>query len=121
MSYDICATDINFNIIKIEHHNIQGGTFAINGTNEAKLNITFNYNEHFKKVFSFEGIHYLHHKNVIDTIQNLNEAINNLKDDYTNYYWDSTEGNAKLALINLRELALLTLKVDTDAIWVINY
>lgn len=116
MSYDITAIDTLDNIIEVEHHFITGGTYSISGTNEATLNITYNYSEIIEKVI-WGGIKTLHDMKVIDSIGLLNKAIVKLNDDKVNDYWKATEGNVKDALKNLRELALLVLKVDVHSRW----
>ena len=138
MSYDIYAVDKNGETIIVENHDIKGGTYAVGGTNQAHLNITCNYYKFFQKYINEkEGIVFLGGIKVIDSIKILNEAISKMKYDGefigydgncqpiiindTDDYWKSTEGNAKKALVDLRELALLVLKVDTEAIWEVSY
>lgn len=58
MSYDIeLCEPIGGEVIQFETpHMIRGGTYAINGTREAWLNITYNYGKHYRRVFGKDGI-----------------------------------------------------------------
>lgn len=75
------------------------------GTDELWLNITFNYRDKFKKAFETDnGIHCLTGLSGAEAIPILDKAISNLGDDVSDNYWESTEGNAKRALIGLKAL-----------------
>lgn len=121
MSYDCCLNDpvtgetlhtpTNFN------HNIAGGTYALGGTSEMWLNVTFNYGSIFRKVIPKEGILELDGKMAVDTIPILENAIEQLQDDIDPDYWKATEGNAKKALYGLLALA----KMRPDGVWQIMY
>lgn len=58
MSYDISLNEpISGETIKFETaHFVRGGTYAIGGTQEAWLNITYNYAKHYYRVFGEKGI-----------------------------------------------------------------
>lgn len=58
MSYDISLNEpISGETIKFETAQfIRGGAYAIDGTQEAWLNITYNYAEHYYRVFGEKGI-----------------------------------------------------------------
>lgn len=109
MSYDIYLIDkTTKKIINLEQpHHMKGGTYALGGTTEAHLNVTYNYWEHFHRVFGEEGIRSLYGMSGGDSIPILCGAIDNLKDDVSENYWDSTEGNARQSLLHLLELATL--------------
>lgn len=115
MSYDIYLLDpvtkesIEFDSI----HDIKGGTYRIGGTNEAWLNITYNYDKHYRQVFGDEGIRTIYGKSGAESIPVLKDAISQLGDDISNDYWESTEGNAKRALYGLLAFAQLR----PDGIW----
>lgn len=87
--------------------NLGGSIQAVGGSKELFLSITYNYREHFVKAFqSQNSIKCLDNKVVITTIDTITNAIERLDTDYyIEDYWKSTEGNARLALINLLILA----------------
>jgi len=93
---------------------MKGGTYAIGGTTEMHLNITYNYSEHYYRTIDPEiGIRCLYGKSADETIPILEKAIGLLKNDTDRDYWKDTEGNAKRALIQLLVLA----KMRPDGIW----
>ena len=115
MSYDISLNDpvtkevIEFN----EPHMIKGGTYAVGGTQEAWLNITYNYADHFYRVMGEDGIRALYGKTGAESIPILKSAISQLKDNVDSDYWKSTEGNAKKALCGLLSFA----QMRPDGVW----
>lgn len=84
-----------------------GGTYMVNPPvpTEAWFSITFNYCRIFEKVLPEGDIKFFNGKSVDDTLNIIREAIPKLKDDYSDNYWEATEGNAKLALQGLALLA----------------
>lgn len=106
MSYDIYLRDPNTEeVIDLETpHDLRGGTYAI-GDTRAWLNVTYNYSKHFYKVFGKKGVRTIYGMTGEKSISILKNAISQLKDDTTDNYWDSTEGNAKQALQNMLVLA----------------
>ena len=95
-------------------HQLQGGTYALGGTTEAWLSITYNYFDFYRKVIPLEdGLRGIVGMSAVDTIPILEEAISKLGDDVSSNYWDATEGNARRALIQLLTLA----KMRPDSIW----
>ena len=121
MSYDISIVDRKTKEqIEVEFpHDLKGGTYAIGGTRELWLNITYNYAPFFRKVFSEhgpDGIHYIEGQKVEDTIPWIEKAIEQLGDDVDDNYWAPTEGNAKRSLINLLKLA----KMYPEGEWEVN-
>ncbi len=116
MSYDIGLMDpkTGERLCFDEPHQLRGGTFAIGGTVEAWLNVTYNYAKHFKKAFaSDDGIRSLYGMPARNSLTVLANAIALLDNDTTDNYWESTEGNARQALINLFNLAVLA----PDGVW----
>ncbi len=138
MSYDIYLVDpITRETLELpEPHQMRGGTYAIGGTTSAHLNVTYNYGEHFWRVFeelpaprplapkwmhtrygdlpeSFVGIRTIYGLSGAESLPLLDRAMALLKDDVTDDYWEATEGNAKRALMQLRALATLR----PDGIW----
>jgi len=115
MSYDIELVDpVSRSVLKLEHaHHMHGGTYAMGGTNELHLNITYNYSKHFYRVMGELGIRSLYGLSGADSIPLLEQAIANLKDEVSEDYWEPTEGNAKRSLIQLLTMA----KLRPDGVW----
>ena len=90
-----------------EKYQGQGGTYAPGGTMEPWLNVTYNYAVHFVSVFGMGGIRNLHGKTAKEVLGMLEVAIPMLGTDVHESYWEPTEGNARKALEDLRELAKL--------------
>lgn len=122
MSYDIDLCDpvtgetIEFDFI----HEMKGGTYEVGGTNRAHLNITYNYAEHFYRVFDIgdvklgaKGIRTIYGMTGAKSIAALQMAICRLDGDASQHYWEPTEGNAKRALCQLLALAQLR----PDGVW----
>lgn len=115
MSYDVRLKDsvTDDTIVFDSPHQIKGGTYALGGTTEAWLNITWNYSKHFYRVFGEKGIRELYGKTGAESLSILEKAIAQLKDDVSDDYWKDTEGNAKKALLGLLAFA----KMRPDGIW----
>lgn len=115
MSYDVYMRDpVDKDVIRFnEPHQIKCGTFAINGTTEAWLNITYNYADHFYRVMGEKGIRSIYGLSGAESIPILESAIKQLADDVSEDYWESTEGNVKRALYGLLAFAQLR----PDGIW----
>lgn len=116
MSYDITLNDpiTGDTILFDTPHQLKGGNYALNGTDEAWLNITYNYVEHFKRTIDKDkGIRAIYGKTGAESIPILKNAITQLKDDVSDDYWEPTEGNAKRAILNLLAFA----QMRPDGIW----
>jgi hypothetical protein len=115
MSYDIDLTDpVTGEVLQLdEPHQMKGGTYALGGSREASINITYNYAPHFYSLFGDEGIRWIYGKIAADTLANLEEAAGMLSDDVNDDYWAPTEGNAKRALYHLIAMA----RLRPDGIW----
>lgn len=116
MSYDISLNDpiTNRPIVLATPHQMKGGTYQVGGCSTAELNVTYNYSKHFCRVIDKEhGIRFLYDKSGAETIPILKKAIEQLGDDESMDYWESTEGNAKKALQHLLTLATL----HPEGIW----
>ena len=115
MSYDIDLLDpVTEKTIEFESsHAIVGGTYRLGGSNEASLNITYNYASIFKQYLGDYGIRTIYGMTGADSIPLLETAINALDDDVDPDYWKATEGNAKRALEGLLRFA----KKRPDGIW----
>jgi len=98
----------------------EGGTYCLGNTNgevgtqQADLNITYNYSPHYYKLINTEeGIRWLSGRTASETIPLLENAVDNLGFERTDDYWDATEGNAGYALSILLSWA----KLHPEAIW----
>jgi len=131
MSYDIELVDpITKEVLQLDSpHQMKGGTYCVGGTTDCRLNVTYNYGIHYKRIFGDEsielpqydkmfgggqtGIRKIYGLSGVDSIPILEDAISKLGDDKHPDYWEPTEGNAKAALIQLLTLA----KLRPDGIW----
>lgn len=109
MSYDIDLIDTSTNeVIKMSKPVLlTGGTYCPDGVNKLSCNITYNYGEVFRKFLGEKGIRSIYGKTAKETLSVLIEMADNLKDDISDDYWDSTEGNVKEAVLTLIKMALL--------------
>ena len=107
MSYDIDLKDpVTKAVIELASpHHMRGGTYAIGGTRDASLNVTYNYAPHFYRTLGDGGIRKLYGMTGAESLPMLRLAIAQLKDDVDDDYWKPTEGNAKRALMQLAALA----------------
>ena len=95
-------------------HHIRGGTYAVGGTTELSMSVTYNYAKFYYEHLDREkGIRVLYGMTGAESIPVLSAAIEALGDDVHDYYWIPTEGNAKRALIGLRAFA----QMRPDGIW----
>lgn len=117
MSYDIELKDpVTRKTIEIEDlHFMQGGTYALGGTKELWLNVTYNYGKIFRRpeVLGEEGIRTIYGMTGAESIPVLQKAIANLGDDTDPDYWKPTDGNAKRPLCQLLAMA----QMRPDGIW----
>lgn len=95
-------------------HQIRGGTYALGGTTELHLNVTYNYWKAFRKAFNNEeGIRSIYGMTGAESLPVLASAAALLGDDVDENYWEPTEGNAKTAILQLRALATMR----PDGVW----
>ncbi len=115
MSYDIDLTHpVTGEVLHLDHkHDMHGGTYALGGTTECSLNVTYNYAKHFWRVLGEGGIRSIYGKTGAETLPILREAAAQLADDVDDDYWAPTEGNAKAAILQLAALAQLR----PDGVW----
>lgn len=115
MSYDISLVDpVTKETLEVEApHHIRGGMYAVGGTTEAWLNITYNYAPHFYRVFGENGIRSIYGLTGAESIPVIKQAMEQLGDDVDPDYWKPTEGNAKRSLAGLLALA----QMRPDGIW----
>lgn len=131
MSYDIELIDpVTEEVLTVDElHQMRGGTYAVGGSNELRLNVTYNYARHFIRVFpavlptpanewgAYEGhvigIRTIYGLTGAESIPVLDRAIEMLGDGVHENYWEPTEGNAKRALTQLRAMATMR----PDGVW----
>lgn len=137
MSYDIYLRDrVTKETVHFDTpHQMTGGTYAVGGTTEAWLNVTYNYAQWYYKYGVFpnngedsDGIRSIYGLSGADSIPVLEHAIKtleNMKDDLTEKeiqeykdggaggYWTPTRENAIRPLYQLLAMA----KMRPDAEW----
>lgn len=114
MSYDIRLRDADGETVCLDMpHSLRGGTYALGGTTEAWLNVTYNYSKHFYRVLGDKGIRSIYGMRAADSLPLLRAAVEKLSNDTSEDYWEATEGNAKQALMNLITLA----EAAPEGIW----
>jgi hypothetical protein len=96
MSWDISLETPEGQALQVAHPG-EGGTYALGGSNEADLNVTYNYSE-VTRLVSFHFRDNLHGKQAAWTIRELERVVRLLGDrPYEKDYWAPTPGNAGLA------------------------
>ena len=117
MSYDISLRDpVTHAVLETEEPQfMRGVTYAMNGTTELWLNVTYNYSKIYYRpdVFGENGIRSIYGLTGAESIPVLQKAIKVLHDDASNDYWLPTEGNAKRALSQLLAMA----RMRPDGVW----
>jgi len=115
MSYDIDLTDpVTGATLELDApHQMKGGTYAIGGTSDTSLNVTYNYSKHYRRMGE-KGIRTIYGMTGAESIPVLSAAIDGLGEDVDDTdYWNPSEGNAKQALLQLLALA----RLRPDGIW----
>lgn len=98
MSYWVYLEDENEKTLEVENHT-EGGTYAMGGTNEAELNITYNYCKFYYPLIDKDnGIQYINGKKAKDVINRLENTVDKLGTKRDLDYWKPTEGNAGFAI-----------------------
>ena len=115
MSWDCYLTDKDSgDVLKVdEPHTLTGGTYQVGGSNELWLNITYNYGRLYRAVLGSDGLNGLNGKTGAESIPWLESGIAKLGDEYSEDYWEATEGNVKAALQDLVALA----KMAPNGVW----
>ncbi len=134
MSYDIeLVNAVTGETLELDApHHMRGGTYAMGGTTRAHLNVTYNYYPQFSRVFDVlpeprpkspewlrkdgapvSGVRTIYGLTGAESLPVLDRAIAALGNDVDPDYWAATDGNAKLALVQLRVLAAMR----PDGLW----
>ena len=112
----LVSLNVTKQTIELENpHFMRGGTYAIDGTKELSLNITYNYACVFcrPEVLGENGIRSIYGKTGAESIPVLQKAIDALTDEVDPDYWKATEGNVKKSLCQLLSMA----NMRPDGIW----
>lgn len=113
MSYDVSLEDESGTCVAVDRHT-EGGTYAVGGTVDADLNVTYNYSWfYFRYLDKKHGLRWLSGKRASETIEKLEAAVKELGDNTYEDYWAPTPGNAGYALAVLLGWA----KQYPDATW----
>lgn len=104
MSYDIRLCDpVTHEALQTDvPHDMRGGTYAMGGTTELWLNVTYNYGKHYYRVLGEKGIRTIYGMTGAESIPVLEAAAAKLSDEVSDDYWEATEGNAKRPLFSWR-------------------
>lgn len=107
MSYDIYLTSpATGKLLELpEKHQLEGGMYIEGGSTLAWLNVTYNYAEHYYRLWPEEGIRVIYGLTGKQSLPFLEHAADQLIDDTCPDYWQPTEGNARRALLDLAQLA----------------
>ena len=97
MSYDINIMRHDGTAVRLrKRHNCAGGTYALGGTREAWLNVTYNYSAIFDRLLGEDGIRTIYGMNIKQARPILEAAIAKLGDAKPDAdYWKACDGNAK--------------------------
>lgn len=130
MSWDIELVDpVTRETLELdEPHQMRGGTYAIGGTKEAWINVTYNYSRWYQKAFGEKNIRTIYGMSGAQSIPVLEKAIRALEEDpddmtpegiaeYAAHdaggYWTPTKANAIKPLYQLLALA----QMRPDGVW----
>ena len=91
---------------QLEEPHYEGGSYALNGTYDCSLNVTWNYNN----FFDFSSLHGKKGKEVLPELKAFSEKYKDCKP--SSNYWDSTPGNAKVAIDRL--ISFVELDLDAE-------
>ena len=121
MSYDLGLHDpVTGNRLEADApHQMRGGTYALGGTTDLWLNVTYNYAKHLYRVFPQGdeplGLRWLYGKTGAEAIPVLEKAIADVGDDGDDStdYWSPTTNNVKRALHSLLAMS----RMRPDGVW----
>lgn len=115
MSYDVALIDpVSKEVLQLnDPHQMRGGTYALGGTADASLNVTYNYAGYFHRVLGVKGLRKIYGMTGAESISVLEKAADQLGDKVSDNYWEATEGNVKRAIHQLIALA----KLRPDGLW----
>lgn len=119
MSYDIYLNDpVTGKTIEVDTaHRCTGGTYALGGTAELWLNVTYNYADYYYDAHE-KGIRAIYGLSGAESIPVLDAMIHHIESKYpdkevSDDYWEDTPGNALRPLYQLLSFA----KMRPDGVW----
>lgn len=101
MSYWVylCEGDVDGEPFTMPEGHSEGGTYVMGGTDECCMNVTYNYNKQYTRVFDGASLREaIHGKRASDLLPWLQSAVRSLGDARSGDYWDPSPGNAGHAL-----------------------
>lgn len=112
--YGVCPEPC-YPAVQVEQHS-EGGTYRVGGTDEAELNVTYNYGGRFREAWEAVGGQFggigdgtlgkmIGEKRAADVLPFLKAAVERLGTQPDADYWQPTEGNAGRALAILASWA----------------
>lgn len=120
MSYDIELCDpVTKEVLTLDApHDMRGGTYAIGGTTEAWLNITYNYGKFYREHCPTEGLRSIYGMTGAESIPYLQSMIATIQRNHPDCetspdYWAAVPGNAIKPLHQLIALA----RLRPDGVW----
>lgn len=111
MSWDIYLESKDGEALEVPHFE-EGGTRVLGGSNDAHLNVTYNYST-VTKLVNFHFCGSLDGKRAAGTVDVLARVVDSLGTHRFNDYWAPTPGNAGHAASILLEWA----RLHPDGIW----
>jgi len=98
VSWWVYLQDLKGNNVRVDTFS-EGGTYVLGGSDEAELNITYNYGLFYRQHLDREeGLRWLDGKKARKAIKRLEAAVAALGTEREGSYWDSNPGNAGYAL-----------------------
>jgi len=112
MSYWVTLKDAETRRNLLTDHHAEGGTYAIGGTGQCELNVTYNYGGAHTHLAE-DGLRWLDGKRAFRTRNRLEIAVKFLGTERDDDYWKPTNGNAGYALSILLKWA----KEHPQGVW----
>jgi hypothetical protein len=91
MSYWVSLIDDKGDFVIVDNF-CEGGTYVVGGTEEADLNVTYNYAKYTHQYLK-EGLKSLHNKKAKKFIKVFEKAVKQLGTEQDTDYWKATKGN----------------------------
>lgn len=111
MSYDIYLNGADGEPLMMDEAFTEGGTYALGGTRDCELNVTYNYSSVYRLVdFSVRDLHGL---TGAETSVFLRALVEKLGTSTYEDYWAPTPGNAGAALARLLSFA----EAHPEGVW----
>lgn len=112
MGYDLGLYNDNDEPVTVPNYKL-GSVYALGGSTEAEIKVTYNYSPVFSEVFPENGIRWLYGKSGKETVETLKGAVKKLGTVTSGDYWECTHGNVGYVLALLLQWAIF----HPDAKW----